>query len=89
MIFAGDELQTAVWGHTLTRPFLMPDATIPAAIDSTAKGPASVSVDGTSVQQQDISKLIEADRYLKGQTAAAKPPFGLRFARLKPPGGGL
>lgn len=67
----------------------MTDATIADAIESAAKGPASVSVDGTSVQTQDISKQIEADRYVKGATAISKPHFGLRITQLKPPGGGL
>jgi len=67
----------------------MTDATISDAIDSTAKGPASVSIDGTSIQQQDIAKQIEADRYAKGNSAMSKPHFGLRITQLKPPGGGL
>jgi hypothetical protein len=66
-----------------------PDETIADAIESTAMGPASVSVDGTSVQQQDISKQIEADRFVKGNSAVGKPHFGLRITQLKPPGGGL
>jgi hypothetical protein len=44
------------------------------------------------VAAQSISAQIEADRYLAakaaGQASAAAKGFGLRFARLKPPGGG-
>lgn len=35
------------------------------AIESTAKGPARVRTDAGEVQSQDISKQIEADRYLE------------------------
>lgn len=52
------------------------------AIAENAMGPASVSVDGTSVNALDISKQIEAARYLKAQEAADKNHFGLRFVRM-------
>jgi len=69
----------------------MPDDTIQNAIEQNAVGPASTSVDGTSVQTRSIGEQIEADRYLSGKRAAAasRPAFGLRFTKLKPPGGGL
>jgi hypothetical protein len=66
--------------------------TITDAIESTAKNPASVTVGSQTVAAQSISAQIEADRYLAakaaGQSSAAAKGFGLRFARLKPPGGG-
>lgn len=66
--------------------------TISDAIESTAKNPASVTVGSQTVAAQSISAQIEADRYLAakaaGESSAAAKGFGLRFARLKPPGGG-
>lgn len=65
--------------------------TITDAIESTAKGPASVTVGSQTVTQQSISAQIEADRYLAGKQAGeagTAKGFGIRFARLKPPGGG-
>jgi hypothetical protein len=49
---------------------------------------ARISVDGTAVDAQDVSKLIEADRYLAGKRAAAKNHLGLYFVKLQPPGAG-
>jgi hypothetical protein len=57
-------------------------------IEDAAKGPARASSDGTSVDQRPIAELIEADRYNKGNTAAAKNHFGLRFSKLNPGGCG-
>ena len=66
--------------------------TIADAIENTAKQPASVTVGSQTVAAQSISAQIEADRYLAskaaGQASASSKGFGLRFARLKPPGGG-
>jgi hypothetical protein len=61
----------------------MADETIRETIEETVKGPASTSVDGVSVQEQDISKQIEADRYLAGRTAAASRRTGLRIFTIK------
>lgn len=44
-----------------------------------------VVADGHSVEGRSIGELIEADRYLKAQTAAANG-IGLRFHRTVPPG---
>lgn len=64
-------------------------ATISAAIDAAAKGPASVTVDGRSVSTKDIGQIIQADQYQKAQQATtAAAGFGLRFAALKPPAAG-
>ncbi len=64
-------------------------ATIIEAIDTNAKGPASATVGGDTVTSKDISQLIEADRYVKANTAAStSPQFGLRFLSMKPPGSG-
>lgn len=71
----------------------MPDLT--DTIESVAGGPASASSDLGSAQAQDLSKLIEADKYLKGSTALTgsaanggpKSGWGcVRMARAVPPG---
>ena len=55
------------------------------AIESVAKGMVSSSSEnGRSMSTVPIKDLIEADRYLKGKTAATKP----RFTKCIPPGGG-
>lgn len=57
-------------------------------VEEVALGPKQVSVDGTTVTSQDVSALIEADKYLKAKTAVTRNHFGLRFAQLEPPGTG-
>ena len=66
----------------------MDDSDLSETIRQTALGPASVSVGGVSVQAQDVSKIIEADRYLAAKRAAAKNHLGLYFVKLQPPGAG-
>ena len=60
------------------------------AIESTAIGPASVRTDAGEVTAQDISKMIEADRYIASKngatSAGANTRPGHRFNRLTPPG---
>ena len=64
-------------------------ATIAEAIDTAARGPASVSTDKSTVTSKDISQIIEADRYLKADQAVANNDFfGIRFAQFAPPGAG-
>lgn len=61
-----------------------------STIESVATNPASVSVDGQTVQAHNLKDLIEADRYLTQKTAAANAnqqrPGGIRFTKLLPPG---
>ena len=64
----------------------MTEPTIPEKIAENAKGDAQVTVDGMTVRSHPIKDQIEADRYLTGETAAAKNHFGLRFAKMQPPG---
>jgi len=66
----------------------MADETIQDAIEETAKGVQSVSVDGQSVTSMDIDKLIRADEYLAKKAAASKNHLGLSFRQLKPGGCG-
>ncbi len=58
-------------------------------IEKVAAGPASASGAAGSMSQQPLGQLIEADRYLKGQEAAAAPASflarTLRRAKVVPP----
>lgn len=56
------------------------------AIESTATGPKRVRTDAGEVESQDISKQIEADKYLSAKAAAGTKSRGLRFNKLIPPG---
>jgi hypothetical protein len=62
----------------------MPDLT--TTISNAAAGPKKASGDSGSVEQYGISELIEADRYVKGNTGVTKKWHGIRVAKLKPPG---
>lgn len=53
--------------------------------EALAARPKSMSVDGTSVTNQDISQVIEADRYVKSERAAKKKR-GFTFLKIVPPG---
>lgn len=48
-------------------------------------GTQSVSVDGVNTTFTDISKLIEADKYLGAKTQA-RSSFPLRMNKISPPG---
>ena len=61
-------------------------ADLTTTIETAAGGPAKVTGDSGSVEQQPILDLIEADRYLKGNTGVTKKWHGIRVAKLKPPG---
>lgn len=56
------------------------------AIESTATGPKRVRTDAGEVESQDISKQIEADKYLSARAAMATKHRGLRFTKIIPPG---
>lgn len=63
--------------------------TVEDAVELMALGMVSSASDGKSSQTNiAITDLIEADRYLKGKTAAGKAHFGLRMTKCIPPGGG-
>ena len=61
------------------------DNDLSEAISETAKGPASVSIDGNTTVAQKITDQIEADRYLASKNAM-KAGRGVRFAKLVPHG---
>lgn len=57
-------------------------------IETNAKGPASVSVDGQSVSQHSLKDQIEADRYLASKKAQKAKGLGIKFHKIVPPGAG-
>ena len=59
---------------------------IEKALRESAVAPASASNDAGSVTQQDISKLIELDRYGASKAATKRRDRGLRVQRIIPPG---
>lgn len=46
----------------------------------------SVSVDGTTTSQRDVSELIEADKYLANKAARAGGKLPIRVMRIRPGG---
>lgn len=60
------------------------------ALQSAAVGPARVRTDAGEVEAQDISKIIEADKYLSAKAAATPSATntrrGLRFNQIVPGG---
>ena len=60
--------------------------TIRQSIEQTASGPKRVRTDAGEVESQDISKQIEADKYLSAKAAASTRRRGLRFNTIVPPG---
>jgi len=62
----------------------MPDLT--DTIEEVAAGPAAASNDNGSVSEHRLSELIDADKYLKANEAAANNTNrGIRFSKLCPP----
>jgi hypothetical protein len=60
--------------------------TIRQSIEQTASGPKRVRTDAGEVESQDISKQIEADKYLAAKAGASTRNRGLRFNTIVPPG---
>lgn len=63
-----------------------PESNHEDAIRTAAQGPAKVSGDAGSVEQQKRTDLIEADRYLAEKCAVEKTSARMRFNMLVPPG---
>ena len=55
-------------------------------IRENAEGPAEAHGDSGGMKQHDLSKLIEADRYLESKKAARSKNQGIRLSKLIPPG---
>lgn len=71
----------------------MPDQTdaekIQASIAKSAEaGLASASNDAGSVTRMSIDDQIKAANYLAGKNASVTKGFGVRFAKIIPPGAG-
>jgi hypothetical protein len=64
------------------------DRTIPTTIDilTAAQNPIRIRTDEGTVEERPIDDLIKADRYLASKQAQSASPFGLRIARMQPPG---
>ena len=56
------------------------------AIRENASGPAKATSDGTSMDQHTLADQIAADKYLASKAAMWMRNFGLRRARIIPPG---
>lgn len=66
----------------------MAEPDLKTTIETAAAQPSSISGDEGSVTMRPIGELIEADRHLKQNAAVQKVPFGIRVARIIPPGAG-
>ena len=55
-------------------------------IGEVASGPKRVRTDAGEVEAQDVSSMIEADKYLSAKLASGTKSRGLRFNKLIPPG---
>jgi hypothetical protein len=58
-------------------------------LDTIAKGPKSVTVDGTSATAQDAEAVIKIEDRLNAKAARVKNHLGLVFRKISPGGGGL
>lgn len=56
------------------------------AMIESAKGPASVSVDGTTIGQHNLRDLIELEKHLAAKRSIQKGGLGIILKRLVPPG---
>ncbi len=57
-------------------------------IAENAAGPRKMEADGMVAEQHSLPDQIAADKYAKGQAAAASGGIGVRFLRIKAPGAG-
>jgi hypothetical protein len=55
-------------------------------ISEVASGPAKVSGDAGSVEQQNLKDLIEADKYIAQKAAGRGRGLGIKLRQLVPPG---
>lgn len=63
-------------------------ANINDAIENAATAPKRAKDGNQEVEQHDLDQLLKADNHQKAKTAGGKTHFGLRFARIEPPGTG-
>ncbi len=55
-------------------------------IEEAARNPKRVRTDAGEVEQHDLSKMVEVDKYLASKKGAANKYRGLRFTKMNPPG---
>jgi hypothetical protein len=55
-------------------------------IETNAANPKRVTVAGETAEQQPLPDQIEADKYLKRNTAAARTGLPIRLGKIRPPG---
>jgi hypothetical protein len=59
-----------------------------AIVEGATEAIQSASNDAGSMTRMSIDDQIKAANHIAGQSAASKSHFGLRFAKLVPPGAG-
>lgn len=57
-------------------------------LEKLAKNPKSATVDGVSATAQDVDAIIKIQDRAAAKTAASRNHFGLRLAKIEPPGAG-
>ena len=62
------------------------DSSLADAIKENAAGPAKASGDSGSMEQHKLPDQIAADKYLASKAAMNTKNFGLRRAKIVPPG---
>ncbi|MCG3178321.1 MAG: hypothetical protein BIFFINMI_00647 [Phycisphaerae bacterium] len=62
------------------------DTSLDEAIKDNASGPAKASGDSGSMEQHKLPDQIAADKYLASKKAMTSSSFGLRRAKIVPPG---
>ena len=60
--------------------------TLDNSIKTNAEGPAKASGDSGSVEQHKLSEQIAADKYLESKKASRAKGFGIKLAKISPPG---
>jgi hypothetical protein len=55
-------------------------------IKQSAEGPASASVDGTSVSQHSLAELVVADKHVGAKAAGKNPAKALVLMKIVSPG---
>ena len=59
---------------------------IKKTIEDNASGPKRAKGDSGEIEQHDLTQQIESARFLASTEAVKKKPFGLRRAKMLPPG---
>lgn len=56
------------------------------AITDALTAPKKMKVDGREAEAHSLPDLIEADKYLRGQTAIKQSSRGILWQKIEPPG---